>query len=97
MKGTGIELKEGDSDMRHYIYQRTIFSRKLMKVYREQTGDVETQPITIGGGTYARAMENAVAFGPVISWTKEVLHQKMNLYLLIILIKITKIYAQALL
>lgn len=37
--------------------------RKLMGVYRAQTGDTKREPLAIGGGTYARAMKNAVAFG----------------------------------
>jgi len=36
--------------------------QKLLGVYRAQTGDMR-EPLAIGGGTYARAMDNAVAFG----------------------------------
>ncbi|MEP6757194.1 MAG: dipeptidase PepV [Chthonomonadales bacterium] len=35
----------------------------LLRVYREETQDYESQPYTIGGGTYARATPNAVCFG----------------------------------
>ncbi len=35
---------------------------KLLKVYGDRTGDY-LPPLAIGGGTYARAFENAVAFG----------------------------------
>lgn len=35
----------------------------LLSAYREVTGD-ESRPISIGGGTYAKAMPNMVAFGP---------------------------------
>ena len=38
----------------------------LLEVYREVTGDREHQPTVIGGGTYARAMDNIVAFGPML-------------------------------
>ncbi len=37
--------------------------QRLMGVYRAQTGDSLREPLAIGGGTYARAMKNAVAFG----------------------------------
>ena len=37
---------------------------KLMEAYREVTGD-NTPASVMGGGTYARAMDNIVAFGPV--------------------------------
>lgn len=97
LQETGIELEEGNSDMKPlYIPKDNFLVEKLMKVYREQTGDVESQPITIGGGTYARAMENAVAFGPVFPGQKEVAHQKDEFISIEHLMKITKIYAQAL-
>lgn len=35
----------------------------LLSAYREVTGDM-SQPLIIGGGTYARAMDNIIAFGP---------------------------------
>ena len=37
---------------------------KLLAVYREETGDF-SEPTVIGGGTYARAMDHIVAFGPM--------------------------------
>lgn len=37
--------------------------KTLMAVYQEQTGDMKSEPMAIGGGTYARAFPNAVAFG----------------------------------
>ena len=36
----------------------------LLDVYREQTG-LEGKPICIGGGTYAKAIPNLLAFGPL--------------------------------
>jgi succinyl-diaminopimelate desuccinylase len=35
----------------------------LLRVYREETGDTQSKPGTMGGGTYARATPRAVAFG----------------------------------
>ncbi len=37
----------------------------LLSVYREVTGDTTTEPLTTGGGTYARAAKGTVAFGCV--------------------------------
>ena len=34
-----------------------------MKAYQEESGDYETQPLTSGGGTYAKEADNVVAFG----------------------------------
>lgn len=37
--------------------------RSLLSAYQEVTGDYETMPMTIGGGTYAKEIENTIAFG----------------------------------
>lgn len=97
LSDTGIQLIEGDEDTKPlYVPKDNFLVEKLMKVYREQTGDKDSEPITIGGGTYARAMENAVAFGPVFPGQKEVAHQKNEYISIEDLVKISKIYAHAL-
>ncbi len=35
----------------------------LLEAYQEVTGDMETQPMTMGGGTYAKGIDNTIAFG----------------------------------
>ena len=47
-----------------YISPDTPFIQKLQRVYTECTGQ-EAKLHAIGGGTYAKAMPNIVAFGPV--------------------------------
>ena len=49
--------------------------RTLMSIYQDHTGDTESQPLVIGGGTYARAFDNVVAFGACFPWTKDKMHQ----------------------
>ena len=34
-----------------------------MNVYQEESGDLESKPLAIGGGTYAKESINTVAFG----------------------------------
>lgn len=68
--------------------------RKLMEAYTDFTGE-RTKPVSIGGGTYARSMPNAVAFGPVFPGEPELAHQKDEYIDIDNLIKITKIYAHA--
>lgn len=96
LKETGIELKEEEDMKPIYMPVDHPLVEKLMNVYREITGDTETKPITIGGGTYARAMENAVAFGPLFPGQEELAHQKDEYIGIDDLIKSTKIYAKAL-
>lgn len=52
----------------------------LLKVYRDLTGD-DSEPTVVGGGTYARAMDNIVAFGPMLPGRELTEHQK-NEYIL---------------
>lgn len=47
----------------------------LMDTYREYTGDKDANPIAIGGATYARAVPNTVAFGPVMPGIEDMCHQ----------------------
>ena len=46
-----------------YMDKNSRVIRSLLAAYREQTGDMG-EPLVVGGGTYARAMKNIVAFGP---------------------------------
>ncbi len=48
----------------HFIAADSELVSTLMAVYNEAMG-VESKPISMGGGTYARDMKNAVAFGIV--------------------------------
>lgn len=97
LKGTAVELVEGKGDTKPlYVPKDNFLVEKLMKVYKEQTGDLDSEPITIGGGTYARAMDNAVAFGPVFPGQVELAHQKDEYISIDNLIKLTEIYAHAL-
>lgn len=46
-----------------YVDPNSEFIQTLLKVYQDVTGDYESKPMTIGGGTYARETQNTVAFG----------------------------------
>jgi len=67
----------------------------LMEVYRRHTGDKESKAMIIGGGTYARSMENAVAFGMTFPGEPELAHQKNEYILIENLITATKIFADS--
>ena len=47
-----------------YIPEDSPLVQTLMKVYREQTS-LDGDPKCIGGGTYAKALPNTLAFGPI--------------------------------
>lgn len=67
----------------------------LMKVYQDHTGDTESKPIVIGGGSYARAVENAVAFGGMFPGDEDRMHQKDEYISIENLVKMCEIYADA--
>ena len=57
-----------------YVPKDSELIQKLMRVYKEETGR-DDQPIAIGGGTYAKAFDNMVAFGPTFPGEPDVIHQ----------------------
>ncbi|HWQ78870.1 MAG TPA: dipeptidase PepV [Anaerovoracaceae bacterium] len=67
----------------------------LMEVYKKHTGDADSEPIVIGGGTYARAVKNTVAYGAVFPDEPDLAHQKNEYMEIENLIKCTKIFADA--
>lgn len=69
--------------------------RTLLSVYREHTGDEVSQPLVIGGGTYAREMENAIAFGALFPGDPDIMHQADEYISVERLVLTAKIYADA--
>lgn len=67
---------------------------KLLKAYEAVTGE-KLKPITIGGGTYARALPVAVAFGPIFPNQESTIHQKNEKAKLTDLEQMYKIYVKA--
>lgn len=61
-KGTGCKATVLDYHPNLYIAEDAPLIKKLLGVYRRLTGDMRP-PIKTGGGTYARELPNAVAFG----------------------------------
>ena len=49
--------------MKFYYPKDSDLIATLLKSYQDETGDLETKPLAIGGGTYAKEAENTVAFG----------------------------------
>lgn len=94
ISAAGIRLVEGDEKDPLYVPADNFMIKALQKVYKDVTGQ-EAELISIGGGTYARAIKNAVAFGPLFPGKEETAHQKDEYIEIDDLIKCTKIYAEA--
>lgn len=78
-----------------YMDEEHILIQKLMKAYKKVTKDSEAKPMVISGGTYARAMSNAVAFGAQFPGEPECAHQKDEYIEIDNLIKCTNIFAES--
>ncbi|ASS75152.1 dipeptidase PepV [Tumebacillus algifaecis] len=78
----------------HYVPLDSEIVQTLLKVYEEETGE-KLAPLTTGGGTYARAIPNAVAFGAQFPGQPDVAHQKDEFWEVEHLLKCTKIFAKA--
>ncbi len=89
-----ISVKHFSDSKPHHVDQKHKLIQTLQQVYQEQTGEEPTL-ISIGGGTYARALEAGVAFGPLFPGREEVAHEKDEYMVVEDLLKATAIYAQA--
>jgi succinyl-diaminopimelate desuccinylase len=77
-----------------YVSPETPFIKKLQKVYEEKTGD-KADLVSIGGGTYAKALDNVVAFGPIFRGQPMVEHKPDEYIKIDELIKNVQIMAAA--
>lgn len=90
----GMVYEEYDWLAPVYVPEDHFLVKTLMDVYSNITGDT-THPLTSGGATYARALDNCVAFGMVFPTSEKTEHQPNEYILLADLEKATYIYACA--
>ncbi|MFP5527248.1 dipeptidase PepV [Peptococcus simiae] len=92
----GLDLAyDGPAKAVHYIPADDPLVATLLAVYQELTGDATAQPLSIGGGTYARMMPKAVAYGPLFPGEDGQLHQANEHIALASLYKAIAIYQEA--
>lgn len=90
----GIKVKVIVHKKPLYIPEDSELIRKLQKVYEKKTGN-KAELIAIGGGTYAKSMNNTVAFGPIFPGQKDLTHQANECISIENLMKNVKIMAAA--
>lgn len=90
----GFEIDVTSHQTPHYVDKNDPFVQKLLKAYRNQTGDM-SEPMTIGGGTYARNLEKGVAFGAMFKDSVDLMHQKNEAITKKQLFDATAIYLEA--
>lgn len=94
---SGANIKFGVCMDPIYFEKDSPIVSRLMEVYQESTGDMVSQPISLGGATFARAIPNAIAFGPVFPDQEELAHEANEHYSVTDYKRITEIYIKALL
>lgn len=90
----GLQYEELDYLEPVYVSMDHPLIKTLKTVYEEETG-LDGTPISTGGATYARAMKNCVAFGPIFPGTVKIAHQTDEYIEIKALIKCAQIYAKA--
>lgn len=89
-----VSLEDGHEPL--YVPLDSAVVQTLSRVYTELTHE-PSEPMAIGGATYARAIPNAVAFGPLLPGQADLAHQKDECWDLRDYVTCTKIYAHAML
>ena len=65
----------------------------MMEAYRNATGDFESKPYTTGGGTYAKAVGNIIAFGALFPYEESTMHKADERLSIESFMKMAHIYA----
>lgn len=92
----GWEVVETDHIASIFLDEEDPRLEILLEAYRSISGDSETQPKIIGGATFARALPNCIAFGPLFPGDPELEHEKDEGVSIAQLFKAGEIYAQVL-
>lgn len=92
----GLAYKEFDWLAPVYMPLDHFMIDTLLKVYRQVSGDTTSEAEASGGATYARAIQNCVAFGPMLPGRPEVAHQPNEYVVLEDLYLAMEVYAYAL-
>jgi succinyl-diaminopimelate desuccinylase len=92
----GVEVTGGEVSPPLFVDPKAPFVQALSRAYADCTG-FEAEPVSIGGGTYARAFSNIVAFGAEFPGTDNCIHTKDEFMSLEAMGKAIEIYAAALL
>lgn len=77
-----------------YLQKDDSLVKTLVNIFNKKTG-LNTEPIAIGGGTYARAFKNFISYGATMPGDKDMCHQVDEFIEIDKLILSAKIYAEA--
>lgn len=80
LKDTRFEFANPQVTESIYVPKDSFLVETLMEVYKDVTGDCAAKPQVDGACSYARALDNCVAFGAILPGQPDLMHQK-NEYL----------------
>ncbi|MFA6647097.1 MAG: dipeptidase PepV [Candidatus Izemoplasmatales bacterium] len=79
----------------HYVSPEDELVKSLHEAYMKYTGDQDSKIMSIGGGTYARILKKAVAFGPNLPGNEDLAHQPNEYLIIKDMIIAASIYAES--
>lgn len=91
----GLQYEEFDVLPSLYMPADSPVIKTLMAAYQEVSGDLESQPMTSGGATYARAIPNCVAYGAIFPGRDKVEHMPNEYLIIDDMLKSMNVYANA--
>lgn len=95
LENSRIGLVKGMDDKPIYLSDDDPLVESLMRAYREETGDTESKPLVMAGGTYAKDMNKTLAFGAMFPGEEDTMHQNFEKKSIDLLMKAARIYARA--
>jgi succinyl-diaminopimelate desuccinylase len=91
MKGFKVERASYSKPL--YVSKDSDLVKLLLEIYREETKD-DTEPLAIGGGTYARNVPYGVAYGATFPCEETHMHEPNENWSLESFKKFIKIYVK---
>ena len=89
-----ITVEVGHTNHSLHVPEESFLVQQLLSVYEKHTGE-RAKPLSMGGGTYARALNNAVAFGSVMPGEQRNIHREDEFTTITDLLRNTVIFADA--
>lgn len=75
VEGTGFVYKLASKEGPLYVPKDSELVTTLMDAYKKITGDMDSEPMSSGGATYSRTVDNCVAFGCLLPDQVDTMHQ----------------------
>lgn len=93
----GLEFSVKKVQDKLYVEEDSFLVSTLMNVYKKVTGEEDAKPLSTGGGTYARAFDNCVAFGVIFQSQNQInnMHQPQECFETRFIIPALEIYTLA--